>query len=168
MNFPDPEDSYVVPDDGALGDRVGQMFPALDTAQVERLMSLGERQSWNDGDLLFEAGKIGAGLFVVLSGWVVITNRDARGDDRLVVEQGAGQFLAEVGQLSGKPALVDGRARGVVETLLLDPEALRQLLIVDAAIQLRIASGIAGEGASPNETTTVHALAARISLAYLF
>lgn len=134
MNFPDPEDSYVVPDDGALGDRVGQMFPALDTAQVERLMSLGERQSWNDGDLLFEAGKIGAGLFVVLSGWVVITNRDARGDDRLVVEQGAGQFLAEVGQLSGKPALVDGRARGVVETLLLDPEALRQLLIVDAAI----------------------------------
>ena len=134
MNFPDPEDSYVVPDDGALGDRVGQMFPALDTAQVERLMSLGERQSWNDGDLLFEAGKIGAGLFVVLSGWVVITNRDARGDDRLVVEQGAGQFLAEVGQLSGKPALVDGRARGVVETLLLDPGALRQLLIVDAAI----------------------------------
>ena len=134
MNFPDPEDSYVVPDDGALGDRVGQMFPALNAAQGKRLMSLGERQSWNDGDLLFEAGKIGAGLFVVLSGWVVITNRDARGDDRLVVEQGAGQFLAEVGQLSGKPALVDGRARGVVETLLLDPGALRQLLIVDAAI----------------------------------
>ena len=50
----------------------------------------------------------------------------------------------------------------------LGTSVFREALIVDAAIQLRIASGIAGEGASPNETTTVHALAARISLAYLF
>ena len=50
----------------------------------------------------------------------------------------------------------------------LGTSVFREALIVDAAIQLRIASGIAGEGASPNETTTVHTLAARVSLAYLF
>ena len=68
MNFLDPEDSYSVPKDASLGDRAQQMFPALEAAQVERLMHPGERQSWADGDLLSEAGKIGAGLFVVLSG----------------------------------------------------------------------------------------------------
>lgn len=57
MQFPDPGDSFRVPDDGALGDSVEQMFPALDPAQVERPMHLGERQSWADGKFLYEAGK---------------------------------------------------------------------------------------------------------------
>jgi thioredoxin reductase (NADPH) len=84
--------------------------------------------------MLFKAGEPGPGLYVILSGWVRITSRDGMGRDRLVVEQGPGQFLAEVGQLSGRPALVDGHAKGPVKTLLLPPDALRQLLIVDAAI----------------------------------
>jgi thioredoxin reductase (NADPH) len=51
-----------------------------------------------------------------------------------VVSQGVGQFLAEVGQLSGKPAFVDGRAAGAVKAILLTPERLRQLLVVDAEL----------------------------------
>jgi thioredoxin reductase (NADPH) len=134
MNLPDPEDSYIFPDDGPLADRTEQMFPALNVDQIERLTPLGERLSFADGDLLFERGKEGPGFYVLLSGWVVITNRDAGGHDVVVVEQGPGQFLAETGQLAGRPALVDGRAKGAVEAILLNPEALRQLLIVDAAI----------------------------------
>ncbi len=134
MALPDPNDSYVVPDDAPLGDRADQMFPQLTAAQIERIAPLGEILSWDDGGLMFEQGKTGPGFYVVLSGWVRISNRDAGGDDRLVVEQGPGQFLAEVGQLSGKPALVDGRAKGTVEAILLTPEALRQLLITDAAL----------------------------------
>jgi thioredoxin reductase (NADPH) len=134
MNLPDPNDSFVAPDDAPLSDRVDQMFPALTEAQIERIAPLGEKRMWADGDLMFEQGKTGPGFYVVLSGWVRITNRDAMGEDRLVVEQGPGQFLAEVGQLSGRPALVDGRAKGPVEAILLTPEALRQLLVVDAAV----------------------------------
>ena len=128
------DDSFVLPDDAPQSQRADQMFPTLDAGHIERIEPLGSKQSWNDGDLLFEAGKTGPGLFVVLSGWVVITAQDGVDDDRLIVEQGPGQFLAEVGQLSGRPAMVDGRARGTVETLLLTPEALRQLLVVDATI----------------------------------
>jgi hypothetical protein len=84
---------------------------------------LGERRRWADGELLFEAGKPGPGLFVVLDGEVAITRRDGLGNDLPVVTQGVGQFLAEVGQLSGKPAFVDGRAVGDVEALLITPEA---------------------------------------------
>jgi thioredoxin reductase (NADPH) len=134
MELPDPEDSYVFPDDGPLAERSEQMFPALTSEQIDRISKLGDRLSFADGELLFEQGKDGPGFFVILSGWVHITNRDAAGHDVTVVEQGPGQFLAETGQLAGRPALVDGRAKGAVEVLLLNPEALRQLLIVDAAI----------------------------------
>ena len=127
-------DTVIVPDDAPQADRAEQMFPALDATHISRLESLGQHQSWNDGDLLFKAGEPGPGLFVILSGWVRITAQDGTDEERMIVEQGPGQFLAEVGQLSGRPALVDGRAKGAVETLLLAPEALRQLLIVDAAI----------------------------------
>jgi thioredoxin reductase (NADPH) len=134
MDLPDPEDSYIFPHDGPLADRAEQMFPMLSPDQVDRIAKLGERLSFADGTALFEQGKEGPGFFVLLSGWVTITNRDAAGHDVTVVEQGPGQFLAETGQLAGRPALVDGRAKGAVEALLLKPDALRQLLIVDAAI----------------------------------
>ena len=126
-------DTVIVPDDSPQAERTEQMFPALDEGQIKRIEPLGERASWKEGDLLFEAGKPGPGLFVVLSGWVIITAGAGTGD-RVIVEQGPGQFLAEIGQLSGRPAFVTGRAKGAVETLLLTPEALRQLLIIDAAI----------------------------------
>ena len=123
-----------LPAGAPIAERAAQMFPSLSDAQIARIAPLGDRQQWADGDLLFESGAAGPGFFVVLSGWVTITSKDGMGRDVPVVEQGPGQFLAEVGQLSGRPALVDGRAKGVVETILLTPEALRQLLIVDAAI----------------------------------
>jgi thioredoxin reductase (NADPH) len=126
--------SIELPDDAPLAGREHQAFAALDAAQIARIAPLGERQQWADGDWLFRAGHPGPGLFVVLSGWVAVTTKDAMGEDVPVVAQGAGQFLAEVGQLSGKPALVDGRARGPVETILLMPEALRQLIVAEATI----------------------------------
>ncbi len=117
-----------------LAARAHQAFPELAPEQIARMEPLGVRKVWADGDLLFEAGKTGPGLFVVLRGEVAITRRDGLGNDIPVVVQGVGQFLAEVGQLSSKPALVDGRAVGEVEALLLDSEALRTLLVAEAEI----------------------------------
>ena len=52
--------------------------------------------------------------------------------------RGAGQFLAEIGQLSGRVALVDGHAEGDVETLLIPPDQLRALLVAEAELGERI------------------------------
>src|SRR5262249_13129075 len=49
-----------------------------------------------------------------------------------------GQFLAEIGQLSGRVALVDGHAEGDVETLLIPPDKLRALLVAEADLGERI------------------------------
>ena len=98
----------------------------------------GELRSYRHGETLFETGKPGPGMFVVLSGQIAITLRDGLGHVTPVIDQGPGQFLAEIGQLSGRVALVDGHAEGDVETLLIPPEKLRALLVAEADLGERI------------------------------
>ncbi|NOJ48908.1 FAD-dependent oxidoreductase [Bradyrhizobium archetypum] len=115
-----------------------QTFPVLMPQEIERMRRFGELRSYRDGEALFETGKVGPGMFVVLSGTVAITQRDGLGHITPVIDQGPGQFLAEIGQLSGRVALVDGHADGDVETLLIPPDQLRALLVAEAELGERI------------------------------
>ncbi|MFN5719761.1 MAG: FAD-dependent oxidoreductase [Bradyrhizobium sp.] len=115
-----------------------QTFPTLTAHEIERMRRFGEPRSYKDGEALFETGTPGPGMFVVLSGSVAITQRDGLGRVTPVIDQGPGQFLAEIGQLSGRAALVDGHADGAVETLLLPPDRLRALLVAEADLGERI------------------------------
>jgi thioredoxin reductase (NADPH) len=115
-----------------------QTFPALTPQEIARMRRFGEVRNYKDGEALFETGKPGPGMFVLLSGHVVITQRDGLGHVTPVIDQGPGQFLAEIGQLSGRVALVDGHAEGEVETLLIPPERLRALLVAEADLGERI------------------------------
>ena len=118
--------------------RYEQTFPTLTADEIVRIRRFGEVRNFNDGEALFETGKVGPGMFVLLSGHVEITRRDGLGRVTPIIEHGPGQFLAELGQLSGRNALVDGNADGEVETLLIPPERLRALLIAEADLGERI------------------------------
>jgi thioredoxin reductase (NADPH) len=122
----------------AMHPRHDATFPTLTAAEIERMRRFGSVRHYGDGECLFETGKPGPGMFVVLSGHVAITQRDGMGHVTPVVEQGPGQFLAEIGQLSNRAALVDGHAEGNVETLLISPDRLRALLIAEADLGERI------------------------------
>ena len=98
-----------------------QMFPILSARDIDRMRGFGEIRRFSKGDTLFRAGEPGPGLFVVLSGTVSIVQRDGLGHVVPIERQGPGQFLAEIAQLSGRPALVDGVAEEDVECLLLAP-----------------------------------------------
>src|ERR1700694_3719910 len=115
-----------------------QTFPALTPQEIARMRRFGELRHYKDGETLFETGKPGPGMFVVLSGHVAMTLRDGLGHVTPLLDQGPGQFLAEIGQLSGRVALVDGHAEGDVETLLIPPERLRALLVAEADLGERI------------------------------
>ncbi|REE23144.1 thioredoxin reductase (NADPH) [Paraburkholderia sp. BL27I4N3] len=122
----------------SLSTRMHQMFPALTCAEIGRLRKFGEIGHWKSGELLFETGRTGPGMFVVLEGRVKVYQRDGIGREVLINEHGAGHFLAEVGQLSGRPALVNGMAIGPVEALLIPPERLRALIVAEAELGERI------------------------------
>jgi len=77
-------------------------------------------------------------MFVLIKGWVRVMRRDPLGHSAPIVEQGPGEFVAEVGQLSGQPALVDVHAIDQVEVLLIPPENLRALMIAEPELGERI------------------------------
>src|SRR6266850_489084 len=118
--------------------RLEQTFPELTAPEIARMRRFGEVRHYKDGETLFKTGKPGPGMFVILSGHVAITQRDGFGHVTPVIDQGPGQFLAEIGQLSDRVALVDAHAEGDVETLLIRPERLRALLVAEADLGERI------------------------------
>src|SRR6202045_1870702 len=118
--------------------RFEQTFPTLTPQEIARVRRFGEPCTYKHGEILFETGKVGPGMFVILSGRVAITQRDGLGRVTPVIDEGPGQFLAELSQLSGGVALVDGHAKGDVEALLIPPERLRALLIAEADLGERI------------------------------
>src|SRR3982074_484725 len=123
---------------GAAFPRLEQTFPTLTAPEIARMRRFGDIRNYKHGEMLFETGKPGPGMFVLLSGHVAITQRDGLGHVTPVIDQGPGQFLAEIGQLSGRIALVDGHAEGEIETLLIPPDKLRALLVAEADLGERI------------------------------
>ena len=122
----------------AQGPRYDETFPTLTAKEIDRIRRFGSLLKYSSGERLFETGEPGPGMFVVMSGSVAITQRDGLGHIAPVAEQGAGQFLAEIGQLSNRPALVDATAESDVETLLIPPDGVRSLLVAEADLGERI------------------------------
>ncbi len=119
--------------------RRAQMYPLLAPAEFERLGRFGSRRSYAPGEMLVRSGESGHGLSLILAGEVDITRHARDGDPGgLIVTHGPGAFLGELAQLSGQPALVDARARGPVEAVVIPPERLRALLVAEAEVGERI------------------------------
>jgi thioredoxin reductase (NADPH) len=115
-----------------------QMFPKLTRAEIDRIRRFGAVQHYAKGALLFKTGEVSPGMYVLISGTVAVSWRDGMGHVQPIVEQGPGEFLAEVSQLSGRPSLVDASAKTDVEALLIPTAGLRALLIVEAELGERI------------------------------
>ena len=111
-----------------------QLLPKLTPAEIARLRRMGSVCRYSAGQRLFSAGEPSPGMFVILSGSVVVTRRDGLGHVTLIIEAEARQFLAELEDLSGRPALVDARALTDVEALLIPPQGLRTLLIAETEL----------------------------------
>jgi thioredoxin reductase (NADPH) len=115
-----------------------QMFPVLSNSDIDRIRRFGSVRRFAAGERLLRAGEAVPGMFVVLAGVVALSQRDGLGHVLPLERQGPGQFLAEVAQLSGRPALVDGQAEEEVEALLVPPERLRALIIAEADLGERL------------------------------
>jgi thioredoxin reductase (NADPH) len=121
-----------------IDNRNEQMFPKLTPNEIDRLHRFGEVRHYAPGEALFVTGSVAPGMYVLIKGSVRVTRRDPFGHSRPIVEQGPGDFVAEVGQLSGQPAFVDVHAIDDVEALLIPPENLRALMIEEPELGERI------------------------------
>jgi thioredoxin reductase (NADPH) len=117
--------------------RRDQMFPELDPFEIERMRRFGEARSFAQNEAIFTAGQVGPGFVVILSGEVDIVRHELSRES-LIVTDGPGQFMGELAQLAGRPALADAVAKKPVQALIIAPERLRALLIAEAELGERI------------------------------
>ena len=118
--------------------RRDEMFPMLDLGEIDRLRRFGTVRRYRPGEALFVTGEVAPGMAVLIRGTVRVVRRDPLGHSAPIVEQGPGEFVAEVGQLSGQPALIDVNAREEVEALVIPPKNLQVLMIEEAELGERI------------------------------
>jgi thioredoxin reductase (NADPH) len=115
-----------------------QIFPTLEPAEIERVRRFGECCSYLAGEALMTAGTVARGFTIILSGHVQMSQRHD-GDRRTpIVLYGPGQFMGELAQLAGRPALVDAHAQEAVDALVIAPDRLRALLVAEAELGERI------------------------------
>jgi thioredoxin reductase (NADPH) len=115
-----------------------QMLPVLDALEIERVRRFGECRSFAKGAALLTIGQVGPGLMVILSGRVDVTHVDKTGQRLSIVGHGPGEFVGELAQLAGRPALADVTAEEPVQALVIAPDRLRALLIAEAELGERI------------------------------
>lgn len=130
MEFPEPTP--------IIETRRAQMFPTLNGDEIFRLYRFGELRRFADGEAIATVGRQGPGLSIILKGEVEIRRRRSDASHALVVTHGAGSFMGELAQLSGRPSLVDAIAMGAVDALVIASDRLRAMLIAEADLGERI------------------------------
>jgi thioredoxin reductase (NADPH) len=122
------------PKHSIIDTRRQQMFPTLESAEIERVRQFGVVRSYGVGEALQRVGEVGPGLTIILAGKVDVTQHDTSGRRVPIVTYGPGAFIGELAQLAGRPALVDAYALERVEALIISPDRLRALLIAEAEL----------------------------------
>jgi thioredoxin reductase (NADPH) len=118
--------------------RYDQTFPKLDRLEIERVRRFGDVRSYSAGEQLVTAGEVAPGLVVVLAGSAIVTEHDQLDLHQPLVTYDEGDFMGELAQLAGRPALADAAAVGAVEALIIPPDRLRALMIAEAELGERI------------------------------
>src|SRR6478672_10874706 len=93
-------------------------FPRLSRAQIDALRRWGHVRPIAPGDVLFQEGDRGFSFYEIVE--------QSRGTPREVTVHEPGEFTGDVDTLSGRAALVTGRATARGEVLELTAAALRQ------------------------------------------
>src|SRR5258708_27383501 len=99
-----------VPTKSIIESRRDQIFPVLETADIERMRRFGRLRSFRAGEVLARAGQVGGGLTIILAGRVGVSRHDKLANHEPIAIPGPAQFMCELAPLAGRPALMDARA----------------------------------------------------------
>ena len=116
-----------------IANRMHQLFPTLDEAQLELMGRYGTPRRFQAGDVLFAQGQRHISMFLIVSGTVRLERSSALGS-YVLGAHGAGRFTGEVGTLAGRAAVATGTAQTDCEVLEIPEAALRTLVITEAGL----------------------------------
>lgn len=102
-------------------------FPVLSGDLIDLLRPFGETRAVVVDDVLFAAGDVAPHMVVVLSGQVDVVDR-ADGVDRKIISATAGQFVGEMGLLTGQAVYANCIAREAGEVIIIPYRAVQEIV----------------------------------------
>jgi thioredoxin reductase (NADPH) len=112
--------------------RMHELYPRLTEEQINVVRAYGKEREYADGEFIWNIGDRG-GLFLVLEGALEIVRRTETGEDVIVTHE-PGCYGGETTSLSGRGALVAGRAKGDTRVLVVCPDKLRELIAIETSL----------------------------------
>ena len=91
-----------------VADSSDQRFPAFPPDVLEELSEFGERRELAAGEVLYRAGPSSTDFFVLIDGEVEVVRDDE--SQELVVVYTAGQFVGELGLVTGQGTFLTARS----------------------------------------------------------
>ena len=120
---------------GATSDR-GQAgrAPVLDPAQLDTLRRYGSEYPMAAGQVLFTDGDESIDLIVLLQGEATIVEQLGKPDQHDLVSYGAGQFLGEIGLLTGQRAYLSAVATSDGRMIRVPPDQVQQVMAQEVSL----------------------------------
>ncbi len=109
------------------------IFPTLNPTQIARISAHGRKRAVQVGEVLVEPGDNNLPFFLVTLGAIEIMRPTCEGEDPVVVHE-VGQFLGEIGILSGRRSMVRARVREAGEVIEVDRSGLQELIETDSEL----------------------------------
>ncbi len=130
MNGAVPESNQVIEPDPE-----GILFPTLDSRELDELRGFGTSRELGTGEVLYGPGANLWDFFVLLDGEIEIV-RDDRGDNarEVIASYRAGQFIGELGLLTGQRTYLTARATSPGKALVIPHEEFRVMMATKPAI----------------------------------
>jgi len=102
-------------------------FPTLSDSDVEYLSGVATVCTFEDGELIYEAGQRGVPFYVVESGEIAIVDESAD-EPKIVVVHGPREFAGDVSLLTDRPTAIAAYARGAVRAYCVGQADLRRVI----------------------------------------
>ena len=126
----------------AVADPSDQRFPAFSADALEELDEFGERREMALGDALYRAGEARRDFYVLIEGEVEVVRDDE--SQQLVVVYGPGQFVGELGLLTGQRTYLTARATRNGSVLVISHDEFRRLMATKPIISDTIFRALIG------------------------
>lgn len=125
-----PGPSAVPPWAAGAAERMHELAPQLDDAEIALVRQYGTPQTFPAGALLWSAGER-APMMLVLDGKIDVFRKDASGEI-VIISHGPGQYVGEIITMTGGRALVSGRAAEALSAVVVEADSLRRLIATEA------------------------------------
>lgn len=141
-----------------VADPSDRRFPVFPTTVLEELSEFGERRALAPGDVLYRAGQSNSDFFVLIEGEVEVVRDDE--SQELVVVYTAGQFIGELGLVTGQRTFLTARSTQKGMALVIPRDSFRRLM----ATKPTISDGIFGALIARRETVRTTSAAQAIQI----